>query len=106
MAKAKKNKEKPSSNKFIFSSKSLRSVLNNYKKNQEQKKIKEIKLKKLAENTQIIKDRKELRLWEEKLTKESNKLKIKEEELKLKEKELKIKEEQQKVENKRLKIKD
>ena len=106
MAKAKKNKEKLSSNKFIFSSKSLRSVLNNYKKNQEKKKIKEIKLKKLAENTQIIKDRKELRSWEEKLTKESNKLKIKEEELKLKEKELKIKEEQQKVENKRLIKKD
>ncbi len=83
MAKTKKIKNKTSSRSLIFSSKSLRNVLSNYKKKQEQKKIKEIKLKKLAENNQILKDRKELRLWEERLSKESHKLRIKEDELKI-----------------------
>ena len=48
----------------------------NYKKNQKLKKIKEIKLKKLQENNQIIKEKKELRIWEDKLKKEENKIKI------------------------------
>ena len=75
MPRTKKIKEQTRFGKSIFSSKGIRSVLNNYKKNQEQKKIKEIKLKKLAENNQILKDRKELRSWEERLGKESYKLK-------------------------------
>ena len=66
----KKIKNKKSSNVSIFSSKSFKNVLKNYKKNKEQKKIKEIKLQKLAENNQILKDRKELRSLEERLAKE------------------------------------
>ena len=102
----KKTINKSDSRVSLFSSVKIKKVLNNFKKNQEQKKLKEIKLKKLAENNQIIKDRKELRSWEERLSKESIKLKLREEELKLKEKELKIKEEQHKIENKRLIKKD
>ena len=66
----KKNKNKSVANVSLFTSKSFKNVLKNYKKNKEQKKIKEIKLKKLAENNQILKDRKELRSWEERLSKE------------------------------------
>ena len=55
-----------------ITTKSLSSAITNYKKNQEIKKIKEIKLKKLQENNQIIKEKKELRIWEDKLRKEEN----------------------------------
>ena len=81
MRKSKKIKSKHVESVSLFSSKSFRNVLNNYKKNKEQKKIREIKLKKLAENNQLIKDRKELRSWEERLSKENTKIKFKEEEL-------------------------
>ena len=69
-----------------ITTKSISSAYLNYKKNQEQKKIKEIKLKKLQENNNIIKEKKELKTWEERLKKEDNKIKAKEEELKIKEK--------------------
>ena len=47
-----------------ITTKSISSAYLNYKKNQEQKKIKEIKLKKLQENNNIIKEKKELKTWE------------------------------------------
>ena len=49
-----KDKSKPAIS--IFSSKTISKALSNYKKNQEQKKIKEIKLKKLSEKNQNIKE--------------------------------------------------
>ena len=61
MAKTKKINNKSNYKVSIFSSKTLKKVLSNYKKKQEQKKIKEIKLKKIAENNQILKEKKELR---------------------------------------------
>ena len=42
----------------IFGSSTIKKAYSNFKKTQEQKKIKEIKLKKLAENNQLFKDRK------------------------------------------------
>ena len=53
----------------------LSKAFSNYKKNKELNKIKAIKLEKLKEKNQILKDRKELKAWEERLVKESNKLK-------------------------------
>jgi len=47
MRKSKKIKNKNTEKLSLFSSKSFTNVLNNYKKNKEQKKIKEIKLKKI-----------------------------------------------------------
>ena len=82
-----------------ITSKSLSNAFINFKKNQEIKKIKEIKLKKLQENNELIREKKELKIWEEKLKKEDNKLRSKEEELRLKEKELKSKDELLKIEN-------
>ena len=67
-----------------ITTKSLSSAFVNFKKNQELKKIKEIKLKKLSENNEIIRERKDLKILEEKLKKEDNKLRYKEEELKTK----------------------
>ena len=75
-----------------FSTKSfLSNAISNYKKNKELDKIKAIKLEKLQEKNQILKERKDLKIWEERLIKESNKLKFNEDELRLKEKEIKIK---------------
>ena len=45
------------------------------KKNQEIKKIKEIKLRKLQENNDLVREKKELRIFEEKLKKEDNNMK-------------------------------
>ena len=56
-----------------ITTRSLSSAYSNYKKNLEIKKIKEIKLKKLQENNEIIREKKELRVWEEKVKKEENK---------------------------------
>ena len=54
-----------------FTSKSfLSNAFSNYKKNKELNKIKEIKLEKLKEKNLIQKDRKELKVWEERLIKE------------------------------------
>ena len=66
-----------------ITTKSISAAFVNYKKRQEQNKIKEIKLKKLQENNELIRDRKELKNLEEKIKKDEHKLKIKEEELKL-----------------------
>ena len=55
---------------------SITSALTNYKKNKELNKIKEIKLKKIEEKNSIIKERKELKNWEERLNKLENKLEI------------------------------
>ena len=60
-----------------LTSKSLGSVLSNYKKNKELEKIKTIKLQKLEEKNQILKERKDLKIWEERLIKESNRIKLK-----------------------------
>ena len=76
----------------------LSKAFSTYQKNKEINKIKAIKLEKLKEKNQIIKERKELKIWEEKLIKESNKLKLNEEEIKFKEKEIKIKDDAQKLE--------
>ena len=57
-----------------ITTKSLSSAFINFKKNQELKKIKEIKLKKLQENNELIKEKKELKIWEEKLKKEESTL--------------------------------
>ena len=84
----------------------LSNAFSNYKKNKELNKIKAIKLEKLQEKNQILKERKDLKVWEERLIKESNKLKFTEDELRLKEKEIKIKEEAQKLEASRLVKKD
>ena len=80
----------------------LSNAFSNYKKNKEINKIKAIKLEKLKEKNQILKERKDLKVWEERLIKESNKLKFSEDELRLKEKEIKIKEDAQKLEASRL----
>ena len=76
--KIKKNKFKPKNGISIFSSSTIKNAYSNFKKNQEKKKIKQTKLKKIAENNQIIKEKKELKTWEEKLNKETllRKLKI------------------------------
>ena len=58
---------------------SISSALSNYKKKKELDKIKEIRLQKLEEKNQIIKDRKDLKAWEERLNKESNKIKFSDE---------------------------
>ena len=62
----------------------LSNAFSNYKKNKELNKIKSIKLEKLREKNQILKERKDLKIWEEKLIRESNKIKLNEEEIKLK----------------------
>ena len=54
----------------------LSNAFSNYKKNKELNKIKAIKLEKLKEKNQILKERKDLKVWEERLIKESNKLKF------------------------------
>ena len=74
-----------------ITTKSLSNAYVNFKKSQENKKIKEIKLKKLQESNDLFKEKKELKAWDEKLKKEDNKLRLKEDELRLKEKELKSK---------------
>ena len=80
----------------------LSNAFSNYKKNKELNKIKAIKLEKLKEKNQILKERKDLKVWEERLIKESNRLKFSEDELRLKEKEIKIKDDAQKLEASRL----
>ena len=57
-----------------FTTRSFTNVFANFKKNQELKKIKEIKLKKLQENNDLIKEKKELKIWEEKLIKAKKEL--------------------------------
>ena len=53
-----------------FATKSfLSNAFSNYKKNKELNKIKEIKLEKLKEKNLIQKERKELKVWEERLIK-------------------------------------
>ena len=73
-----------------FTTKSITSAISNYKKNKEQNKIKAIKLQKLEERNSFFKEKKELKIWEDKLIKENNKLKATEDEIKLKEKEIKL----------------
>ena len=73
-----------------LTTKSLSNVISNYKKNKELEKIKNIKLQKLEEKNKIIKEKKELKIWEDRLNKESNKIKFNEDALRTKEKELNI----------------
>ena len=70
-----------------ITTKSLSAAFTNFKKKQELKKVKEIKLKKLQENNDLIKEKKELKIWEDKLKKEDIKLKQKEDELRIRERE-------------------
>ena len=68
--KIKTKKEKKGLSKLTsFTTKSLSSAYINFKKNQELKKIREIKLRKLQENNNLVKEKKELRNLEEKLKK-------------------------------------
>ena len=68
--KSKKNSESGLTKFASLTTSSLSKAITNFKKNQEIKKIKEIKLKKLEENNQILKEKKELRIWEDKIQKE------------------------------------
>ena len=69
-----KSKNKGLANIAAITTKSLSSALENFKKNQELKKIKDIKLKKLQEQGHLAKEKKELKILEEKLKKEDGKL--------------------------------
>ena len=85
-----------------FTAQSISSAYSSYKKNQEQKKIEEIKLRKLEENNKLVKEKKELKIREDQLKKDLEKFKSKEEDLKDKERELKSKEDKIKTEHERL----
>ena len=85
-----------------FTATSISNAYSTYKKKQDQRKIEEIKLKKLAENNKVIQERKELRLKEDQLKKDQDKLYLREESIKNKEKELKLKEEKIKIDNDKL----
>ena len=89
-----------------LTTKSISSAFTNYKKNKELEKIRVIKLQKIEEKNEILKERKDLKIWEERLNKESNKIKLHEEELRLREKDIKLKDEKQKFEAERLIKKD
>ena len=67
-----------------FTTKSIASAISNYKKNKEQNKIRAIKLQKLEDRNLLLKEKKDLKVWEDKLLKESNKLKVTENEIKIK----------------------
>ena len=75
-----------------FTATSISNAYSTYKKKQDQRKVEEIKLKKLAENNKVIQERKELRSKEDQLKKDQDKLYLREESIKNKEKELKLKE--------------
>ena len=68
--------------------------------------FKAIKLQKLEERNSYQKEKKELKLWEDRLNKESSKIRSNEEELRIREKEIRSKEDQQKIESERLTKKD
>ena len=112
MTKKKKKNSKSNSNNAgltkiaTLTTKSISSAFTNYKKNKELEKIRIIKLQKLEEKNQVLKDRKNLKNWEERLNKESNKIKINEDELRIKEKKINSIEEKQKIEADRLIKKD
>ena len=75
-----KKKQKKISNKnglakiATITTKSISSAFSSYKKNKELEKIRLIKLQKIEEKNQILRERKDLRSWEERLSKESNKI--------------------------------
>ena len=66
----KKNKGSGIAKIATFTASSISSAYNSYKKKQEQKKIEEIKLKKLAENNKVIQEKKDLKVREDQLKKE------------------------------------
>ena len=85
-ARTRASKEKHGLSKIAsFTKKSITTAISNYKKNKEQNKIRAIKLQKLEERTSLLKEKKDLKAWEDKLIKESNKLKVSEDEVRLKE---------------------
>ena len=57
-----------------FTATSISNAYSTYKKKQDQRKVEEIKLKKLAENNKVIQERKELRSKEDQLKKDQDKL--------------------------------
>ena len=76
-ARTRVSKEKHGLSKLAsFTTNSIASAISNYKKNKEQNKIRAIKLQKLEERNSFFKEKKELKIWEDKLIKENNKLKI------------------------------
>ena len=78
--KKKKTKSKNNSNLSkiaSFTAQSISNAYSSYKKNQEQKKIQEIKLRKIEENNNLIKEKKELKVREDQLKKDLDKLKSK-----------------------------
>ena len=85
-----------------LTTKSISSAFTNYKKQRELEKIRLIKLQKLEEKNQILKERKDLKSWEERLNKESNKIKIYEDDLRAKEKKINSLDDKQKIEAERL----
>ena len=89
-----------------LTTKSIGKAFANYKKNKELQKIKLIKLQKLEEKNEILKERKDLKNWEEKLNKESNKIKMNEEDFKIREKKINSLEEKQKIEDAMSPLKD
>ena len=74
-----------------MTTKSISSAFSNYKKKKDLEKIRTIKIQKLEDKNLILKERKELKNWEERLSKESNKIKLNEEDLRNKEEKLKLK---------------
>ncbi len=61
-----------------FTATSISNAYSTYKKKQDQRKVEEIKLKKLAENNKVIQERKELRSKEDQLKKDQDKLYLRE----------------------------
>ena len=111
MTKKKKNKPKQVKNNGLIkianlTTKSISGAFSNYKKRKELEKIKITKLQKIEDKNQILRERKDLKNWEERLSKESAKIRLNEEDLRLREKEILSKEEKQKIEADRLVKKD
>ena len=61
---------------MVIETSNIETIFSKYKKNLEKKKIREIKLKKLEEKNEILKEKKELKILEEKLQKENNKINL------------------------------
>ena len=93
MTKKKKNKPKQVKNNGLIkianlTTKSISGAFSNYKKRKELEKIKITKLQKIEDKNQILRERKDLKNWEERLSKESAKIRLNEEDLRLREKEI------------------
>ncbi len=70
----------------IITTRSFHGAIKNFQKKKELKRIREIRLKKLEEKNDFLKEKKDLKIWEDKLRKKDSKLRTIEDELNLKEK--------------------